>query len=298
MAASQPNKRPGNRLWLLVLILSLLLIVGGAGVYIFTHPWWQTDTDPKDYHNQPSALNPNNGGLGEDPTGPGKPDPAETVPTEPETDPTEQTTEPELPDNPIDFEALQEVNPSVYAWIYMEMGDPFQDIDYPILQSEPEEDDNFYLHHNLNKAYQFSGCIYTQKKNSKDFTDRVTLVYGHNMLDGTMFSNLVYLRDANFFEEHEVFYIYTPGHILTYRIAAAIQFDDRHILNSFDFSDDEIYESWIRNYILEPKTMLRAVREGIEVTTDDRIVILSTCLEHGKYRYLVQGVLVNDEPTK
>ena len=44
--------------------------------------------------------------------------------------------------------------------------------------------------------------------------------------------------------------------------------------------------------------MIRAVRKDVEVTTEDKLVILSTCLEHGKYRYLVQGVLISDEPTK
>ena len=43
--------------------------------------------------------------------------------------------------------------------------------------------------------------------------------------------------------------------------------------------------------------MIRSVREGIEVTTDDKLVILSTCLEHGASRYLIQGVLISDEPT-
>ena len=288
MGEPQPNKKTGRRIWILVLILSLLLLVGGAGVYIGTRVLGQHMLNPDDYHN-PTAEAPSATAFGLEPTVPTLTEPAAESGSE---------TEAPLPDNPIDFEALWAVNPSVYAWIYMPIGGELQDIDYPILQSEWEEDDNFYLHHNLEKNYQFSGCIYTQKKNAKDFSDRVTLVYGHNMLDGTMFSNLVYFRDPQFFAEHEEFYIYTPGHILTYRIAAAIQFDDRHILNSFDFKDDEVYESWIQNYILEPKTMLRAVREGIEVTIEDKIVILSTCLEHGAYRYLIQGVLISDEPTK
>ena len=235
--------------------------------------------------------------------------PVETeLPTETDapddTDPpvTETPAEPEPSNpgrrNPVDFDALKRRNSDVYAWIYIPMGSKYPpDIDYPILQSSTEMDDNFYLHHNLNKNYQFSGCIYTQKKNAKDFSDRVTVIYGHNMLNSTMFSHLTYFQDSRFFKEHEYFYIYTPGHILTYRIAAAIQFDTRHILNNFDFSDDSVYADWIENYILHPKTMNRATREGISVTIDDKLVILSTCLDHGAYRYLIQGVLIDDAPT-
>jgi sortase B len=173
-----------------------------------------------------------------------------------------------------------------------------EDIDYPILQARTEDDDNFYLHMDMYRNYLFMGSLYTQKKNSKDFTDRMTVIYGHNMLNQVMFSNLVYFRDSQFFENHEYFYIYTPGHILTYRIAAAIQFDTRHLLNCFDFSDDKIFSEWIQNYILEPRTMVRSVREGMEVTIEDKIVVLSTCIEYGAYRYLVQGVLISDEPTQ
>ena len=104
-------------------------------------------------------------------------------------------------------------------------------------------------------------------------------------------------RDSRFFDEHEFFYIYTPGHILTYRIAAAIQFDTRHILHNFDFSDDQVYDDWLQNYVLRPKTMVRNVRKDLELSIDDRLVILSTCLEHGASRYLIEGVLVSDEPT-
>ena len=282
------KKKPVNKkLWTVILILSLLLLIGAA-LALILHGC-EAPFDPKDFHNPSSAA-----GTGE----PAPVTPEVQISDLPGSDPAPDTTEPELPENPIDFAALQELNPHAYGWIYVPMGGEDKDIDLPILHPGDTDDDNFYLHHNIYRDYQFSGCIYTQRRNGTDFTDRVTLVYGHNMLDGTMFSNLVWFQDPDFFRDHDVFYIYLPGHILTYRIAAAIQFDDRHILNAFDFSDDEVYESWIQNYVLNPKTMIRSVREGISVTTDDRLVILSTCLEHGKYRYLIQGVLISDEPTK
>ena len=58
-----------------------------------------------------------------------------------------------------------------------------------------------------------------------------------------------------------------------------------------------MYENWIQSYILHPKSMIRSVRKDVEVTTEDKLVILSTCLEHGASRYLIQGVLISDEPT-
>jgi sortase B len=209
-----------------------------------------------------------------------------------------ETTEPLLPDNPVDFSSLQEINPDLYAWLYVPLSPDCKDIDLPVAQSRPTDAENFYLHRDIYRKYLFSGTIYTQKINSKDFSDRVTILYGHNMLNGSMFAPLANLRYQKIFNEHEFFYIYTPGHVLTYRIAAAIQFDKRHILNCFDFSDDEVYADWIRNYILEPKVMVRNYRKDLEITIEDRLVILSTCLEHGASRYLVEGVLISDVHTK
>jgi sortase B len=292
MSDNTTQTKRSKRLWIVVLLLSLLLLLGGAAAYIVTHPWWNRPLDPAEFHTQeptPSAPVPTT-------TQAPVTEPAETPEVTDTTVP--ETTEAPLPENPVDFAALQEINPDIYAWIYLPMSPEREDIDYPILQSRTEDDDNFYLHKDIYRKYLFMGSLYTQKANAKDFSDRMTVIYGHNMLNQVMFSNLVYFRDSQIFENHEFFYIYTPGHILTYRIAAAIQFDTRHLLNCFDFSDDAVFAEWIQNYVLEPRTMVRSVREGMEVTIDDKIVVLSTCIEHGKFRYLVQGVLISDEPTQ
>jgi len=284
----QDSQKSKKKLWLVVLLLSLLLLLAGAAALILTNPWWEKPIDPGQFHSQtPSSALP---ALStEASTGTEAPVTTETLPPE--------TTEPPLPDNPVDFTALHEINPDIYAWIYVPLGPECSDVDLPVCQSRPTDEDNFYLHRDIYRKYLFSGTIYTQKANAKDFSDRVTVMYGHNMLNGSMFAPLANLRDQKIFDEHEFFYVYTPGHILTYRIAAAIQFDTRHILNCFDFSNDRVFEDWIQNYIRNPKTMIRSVRPDVEVGLEDKLLILSTCLEHGATRYIVQGVLISDEPT-
>ena len=198
-----------------------------------------------------------------------------------------------LPDNPIDFAKLHETNTDIYAWIKI----PNTDVDYPILQSYLEHD-NYYIDRDLNKNKARAGSIYTQKKNKTDFSDPNTLIYGHSMLNGTMFGTLKRFRKEEFFLENRYMYIYMPGHILTYEIFAAYLYDDRHILNAFDFTDKEVYKNYLDS-CLNPKSMIKNIREGITLTTDDRIITLSTCYEEfAPTRYLVQGVLRNDERTK
>lgn len=197
-----------------------------------------------------------------------------------------------LPDNPIDFAAQQAKNPHIIAWIRI----PGTVIDYPVLQSGDDVDENFYLDHNENRQSHRAGAIYIQRMNSATFSDPNTVLYGHYMANGTMFADLHQFRKEDFFAENEYIYIYTPGHILTYRIFTAFVYDSRHILNSFNFYDPAEYSAFLEES-LNPVSMVRQVREGVSVTTTDKIITLSTCTMRDSERYLVEGVLIHDQPT-
>jgi sortase B len=197
-----------------------------------------------------------------------------------------------ISDNPIDFSKLQAVNPDVYAWIKI----PDTNIDYAVAQSSADKDDLFYLNHNIDGDYEFSGMIFSQKKNSLDFTDPVTVLYGHNMKNGSMFSNLHKFKDSDFFNKHKNIYIYTPEHILTYTIVSAYVYDDRHILNTFDFTKKADLKEYIDS-ITNPRSVICNVRDDVPVSIKDKILTLSTCTSSDSQRYLVQGVLTSDEIT-
>ncbi len=197
-----------------------------------------------------------------------------------------------LPKNPINFKTLKKENKDIYAWINI----PNTQVDYPIVQAYSEDDD-FYLDHNIQKNYDINGAIYTEKLNSKDFGDRNTVIYGHNMLDGSMFQNLHKFRDKVFFDKNKYFTIYTEGHILKYEIFAAYKYDDRHILNSFDFENDEVFEEYLKE-VQSPRS-LEVNKRQVTLTKESRLVTLSTCIgNESSYRYLVQGVLVDDTVTE
>lgn len=189
-------------------------------------------------------------------------------------------------DCPVDFEELWKTNEDVYAWITV----PGTVIDYPILQHET--DDSYYLNYTIDGIEGYPGCIYTENANSKDFTDNNTAIYGHNMRNGTMFTDLHKFRDEEFFNEHDTVYIYTPGKQLTYKIFAAYLYDDRHLINSFDFSDPEIYS----DYLLEIQNMDSEdmnIRKEVAVTNSDKIITLITCIrEQPEKRVYVQAVLL------
>lgn len=198
-----------------------------------------------------------------------------------------------LPDNPIDFASLQAKNPDTVAWIQV----PGTVIDYPVMRSGEEREENFYLSHNSEGNAHRAGAIYIQKLNSADFSDPNTVLYGHNMRNGSMFAWLHRYKKKAFFDENRTITVYTPGHILTYEIYSAFVYDNRHILNSFNFYNEDDYAAFLKQ-TLNPSSMTKQVREGISVTTNARIITLSTCTGLSSQRYLVVGVLTNDQRTK
>lgn len=147
------------------------------------------------------------------------------------------------------------------------------------------------------KKKKSSGSIYIQKMNFADFSDPNTLIYGHNMLNGSMFGTLKKFRNKQFFDENDTIKIYTSGQTLTYKIYSAFVYDNRHILASFDFSREDEYQKFI-DITLNPDTAVQNVREGVEVTTKDKIITLSTCTNDDNERYLVVAVLVDSVDTK
>ncbi len=190
----------------------------------------------------------------------------------------------------LNFPQMRELNPDLYAWIKI----PNTMIDYPIAQYQGS-DDTYYLSHNMYKESAFAGCIYTEKINSKNFDDPNTVLYGHNMQNGSMFRELHNFRNEDFFNNNKYIYIYLPNKTLTYHIFSAYEYDDRHILYSFDFSDKKTFQDYL-DYAQNPVSSMMCNKRNLNVTADDKIITLSTCLGNiSTSRYLVQGVLINEE---
>lgn len=198
----------------------------------------------------------------------------------------------DIPDKKIDFAALQEeTNSDIYAWIYI----PDTKIDYPVLQ---HPDDNlYYLNYNIDGTKGYPGCIYTENYNAKDFSDHNTVIYGHNMKNGTMFAGLHQFEDSDFFAEHPYVYIYAEDEVYIAQVFAAYEFSDVHLLNAYS-TDTEIGFGIYLDEVMDVRSMNGNFDSDIEVTGQDRILTLSTCIS-GKpdNRYLVQGVLLQINET-
>ena len=195
-----------------------------------------------------------------------------------------------VPEKTVDFAELKEnTNEDIYAWIYI----PDTKIDYPVLQHPT--DNYYYLNYNLDGSKGYPGCIYTEDYNRKDFTDPVTVMYGHNMKNGTMFAGLHRYSDSLYMEEHPYVYIYTEEGLLVYEVFSAHEYSDAHILYNHDYTQSTEFEGYLED-IRNARDMGRVLREDVEVTEESRILTLSTCIANKpNNRFLVQGVLLNGE---
>lgn len=212
----------------------------------------------------------------------------------PETETPEPPAETEQPDAekpeyaviPVDFDYLTGLNEDIAGWIEVEG----TAVDYPILYDATPT--RFYLNHTHIGAYSPYGSVFMLSENARDFSDFNTVVYGHNMLDGSMFASLHNFEDQTFFDEHDTIMVYLPGRVLCYRVFAAYRTDNLNQIVNFPTDTPGDRQAYIdRIYTHTEKAIFNP---DIEVTPDDRIITLSTCIANPAYRYLVQGVLISD----
>ena len=112
--------------------------------------------------------------------------------------------EPDLRWPAVDFDALSEINPDIVAWIYIED----TEINYPVVQGT---DNQYYLKRLFNGKWNGSGCIFLDSRNSPDLSDRHSIIYGHHMKNGTMFSGLTEYKKQGFYEGHPVVLLMMSG---------------------------------------------------------------------------------------
>ena len=184
----------------------------------------------------------------------------------------------------VDFDALLKENSDTVAWIRF---DEPEIINYPVVKSADNAD---YLTKTFTANDNKLGAIFMDYRNSNDFSDRNTFIYGHHLnVGGEMFSELLEYESESFCKEHPNFYIYTPdGKVRTYTVFSAGVVKDTADNYKIDYASDADFEEYLKlcqdssNYTVE----------DVELNAQSQIVSLSTCTNvRDDERFLVQGVL-------
>ena len=160
---------------------------------------------------------------------------------------------------------------------------------YPVLRAGAGKDTDYYLRKDYKGNYFTGGCVYMQQRNSADYSDRDTVIYGHNMNNGTMFHSLHNYEDASFFKSHPYVYVFTPEKTLIYQVFCAYRDDDKLILAYYnDFSDSSTFLNYINGVMNSTNGKAYQVNKDVEVSADDKVLSLSTCIRYDEYgRFLL-----------
>jgi len=181
------------------------------------------------------------------------------------------------------LDALRDVNPDVMGWITI----PDTNISYPIVQGE---DNDFYLNHTWKKQANDGGAVFMESENDPDMRDFNTIIYGHNMNDNSMFSDLVKFANSNFMVKHPSVYIVTDNGVYRYDFFSTYKASVKSIAYGM-----KIQTTKKRNELIQFSLNYGVVKSGIVPNVDDHLLTLSTCSGFGHTaRWVVVGVLNKD----
>lgn len=176
----------------------------------------------------------------------------------------------------VDFSVLKQKNKDIVAWIYCDD----TPINYPVVQSR---DNEYYLRRLINGTYNTAGSIFMDYRSNSNFNGNHTILYGHNMKNGTMFGSLQKYKRQDYYDKHKVMYLATM--------------EQNYVIELF-FGGTLSVDSDIYNLSRINKSRIDALikksnfKSDVIVSEEDKIISLSTCAyEYDGARYIVMGVL-------
>ena len=185
------------------------------------------------------------------------------------------------PETPIsvDFNVLRRKNEDVIAWLYQED----TQINYPILQST---DNSYYLRRSFDRKYNVYGCLFLDHRCAADYSDNLSVVYGHEAKNGCMFGSLAGYKKQEYYDTHKVMYLLTPDGNYRVHVFAGIVARSSSRFFAIPATDEKMAERI--HEAIENSTFKSDVKEE-EI---GRVLMLSTCTyEFANARYLVFGSL-------
>lgn len=200
-------------------------------------------------------------------------------------------------DSQIDFAALKEENPDIFAWLYI----PDTQIDCPVLQDS--QTDDFYSSHNAFREDDSCGAAYIELANVANMCDFNTVLHGNapqkpdsRNAGSYPFSDLYRFSDPVFFDEHENLFLYLDGNALTYKVFAAYERDNTSLIRDYDFTCTTGCLLFL-NDLYSTRNLSMNLRDGWSFITPYHFLITLTAHkeEDPNRQFVVVAVLTRDE---
>ena len=174
------------------------------------------------------------------------------------------------------FKQLKEVNPDIGAWITM----PGTGIDYPVVRGQNNIQ---YVSTDIYGNFAIVGSIFLDSRNQEDYSDTYNLLYGHNMSEHRMFSDVNLYKEETFFNENQKGYIYFPtgAHWLQSISIIVTSASNSWMMNPQSWAEldaEKILELVQTDALFVSDTGLKILKAKLEAKDQEpTIVALSTC---------------------
>ena len=187
----------------------------------------------------------------------------------------------------VDWVALKEVNEDIIGWVYFT---GLSQISYPILQADNNE---YYVHrtYDLSSDTSKAGCIFMDYRMADDFSSPYSIIYGHNVRDGSMLSDLAQLKDQTLYDEEPYFWILTSKGNYRYQIFSIFQCHRSADVfqRSFDCWGGD-FSKW------QSELKLRNSMQGdVKLKEYGHVVVFSTCVPNSFDRTIVCGTYIDGD---
>lgn len=180
--------------------------------------------------------------------------------------------------NQVDFSGLKQTNDEVKAWIMVDG----TNVNYPVVQTD---DNDFYLNHDIKKNPKASGWVFMDYRNSADLIDNNTIFYGHNLLNKTAFGSLSNAFTDKWFKNSNHYIVVRTEKVrYVYQVFSCYYINPEIYYLQTNFYRDSDYQEFLN--ILKSRSNYDF---GLEVTSDDKIITLSTCTDDNKGRKVIHA---------
>ena len=186
----------------------------------------------------------------------------------------------------VDFDSLKKINSDLVGWLLIDS----LDISYPVVQTD---NNDYYLHKTFEKKDNFAGCLFMEYQNHSDFSDNNTIIYGHNMKNGSMFGKLRKILEDGVYSKDPYFWIYTEEKVYKFHVFSARTVNVDSESYTLQFATPEDFQNYLND--VSGKSELKC--DQVSVDANDKIVTLSTCTGDESTRFVIQGKLVRTYKT-
>ena len=188
----------------------------------------------------------------------------------------------------VDFNDLLKQNSDTVAWIIVKN----TNVNYPVVQTT---NNDYYLHHSFNRKTNGAGWVFADfRDNFNDFNQNM-VIYAHGRKDKVMFGSLTNTLKPNWYKntDNQIIQLSTLKYNTMWQIFSIYKVEAESYYITTDFGSKESYATFIQ------KMKDRSIYDfGIDVTTDDKILTLSTCYNDNGIRLVVQAKLVKIQERK